>query len=63
MYKNDLAINDLQWLIYHKTKPNFWGEQMLEVFTTSFLSVWNQIIWRFDFILFDLMAYQLLLVI
>ena len=22
MYKNDLALNDLQWLICHKTKPN-----------------------------------------
>ena len=22
MYKNDLALNNLQWLIYHKTKRN-----------------------------------------
>ena len=22
MYKKDLALNDLQWLIWHKTKPN-----------------------------------------
>ena len=22
MYKKDLALNNLQWLIYHKTKPN-----------------------------------------
>ena len=22
MYKEDLALNDLQWLIYHKTKTN-----------------------------------------
>ena len=22
MYKTDLALNNLQWLIYHKTKPN-----------------------------------------
>ena len=22
MYKNDLALNNLQWLICHKTKPN-----------------------------------------
>ena len=22
MYKEDLALNDLQWLICHKTKPN-----------------------------------------
>ena len=22
MYKMDLALNNLQWLIYHKTKPN-----------------------------------------
>ena len=22
MYKKDLALNDLQWLICHKTKPN-----------------------------------------
>ena len=22
MYKKDLALNDLQWSIYHKTKPN-----------------------------------------
>ncbi len=22
MYKEDLALNNLQWLIYHKTKPN-----------------------------------------
>ena len=22
MYKKDLALNKLQWLIYHKTKPN-----------------------------------------
>ena len=21
MYKNDLVLNDLEWLIYHKTKP------------------------------------------
>ena len=21
MYKKDLALNDLQWLIYHQTKP------------------------------------------
>ena len=22
MYKEDLALNNAQWLIYHKTKPN-----------------------------------------
>ena len=22
MYKPDLALNNLQWLIYHNTKPN-----------------------------------------
>ena len=22
MYKDDLALNNLQWLICHKTKPN-----------------------------------------
>ena len=22
MYKEDLALNNLEWLIYHKTKPN-----------------------------------------
>ena len=22
MYKEDLALNNLQWLIYHQTKPN-----------------------------------------
>ena len=22
MYKQDLALNNLQWLIYHKTQPN-----------------------------------------
>ena len=22
MYNKDLALNNLQWLIYHKTKPN-----------------------------------------
>ena len=22
MYKNDLAVNNLQWLICHKTQPN-----------------------------------------
>ena len=22
MYKEDLALNSLQWLIYHKTQPN-----------------------------------------
>ena len=22
MYKNDLALNNLQWLIRHKTQPN-----------------------------------------
>ena len=22
MYKKDLTLNDLEWLIYHKTKPN-----------------------------------------
>ena len=22
MYLKDLALNDLQWLMYHKTKPN-----------------------------------------
>ena len=22
MYKQDLALNNLQWLIYHKTRPN-----------------------------------------
>ena len=22
MYKEDLALNNLQWLIWHKTKPN-----------------------------------------
>ena len=22
MYKQDLALNNLQWLIYHKTKPS-----------------------------------------
>ena len=22
MYKKDLALNNLQWLIWHKTKPN-----------------------------------------
>ena len=23
MYKEDLALNNLQWLICHKTKPNY----------------------------------------
>ena len=23
MYKEDLALNNLQWLIYNKTKPNY----------------------------------------
>ena len=23
MYKKDLTLNDLQWIIYHKTKPKF----------------------------------------
>ena len=22
MYKKDLALNNIQWLIYHKTQPN-----------------------------------------
>ena len=22
MYKEDVILNDLQWLIYHKTQPN-----------------------------------------
>ena len=22
MYKEDLALNNLQWLIYHETQPN-----------------------------------------
>ena len=22
MYKEDLALNNLEWLIFHKTKPN-----------------------------------------
>ena len=22
MYKQDVALNNLQWLIYHQTKPN-----------------------------------------
>ena len=25
MYKEDLALNDLQWLICHKTQPNPMG--------------------------------------
>ena len=25
MYKPDLALNNLQWLICHKTKPNCWN--------------------------------------
>ena len=24
MYKEDLALDNLQWLICHKTKPNLW---------------------------------------
>ena len=33
MYKKDLALNNLQWLIYHKTKPN--PTIMLRNFFTS----------------------------
>ena len=28
MYKMDLALNTLQWLIYHKTKPNNYGKSL-----------------------------------
>ena len=28
MYKKDLALNDLQWLTCHKTKPNKLATQM-----------------------------------
>ena len=25
MYKKDLVLNNLQWLIWHKTQPTKWG--------------------------------------
>ena len=28
MYKKDLALNNLQWLICHKTKPNQTNQQL-----------------------------------
>ena len=28
MYKQDLALNNLQWLIYHKTKPYIFNMYM-----------------------------------
>ena len=33
MYKEDLALNNLQWLICHKTKPN-----ILEYFDNLFVA-------------------------
>ena len=32
MYKQDLALNNLQWLIYHKTQPN----QIIYIYSVLF---------------------------
>ena len=32
MYKEDLALNNLQWLICHKTKPNQTKSYMFNIF-------------------------------
>ena len=29
MYKEDLGLKSLQWLIYHKTQPNETGDDIL----------------------------------
>ena len=36
MYKKDLALNNLKWLIWHKTKPN--QSQYLRQLVILFLS-------------------------
>ena len=40
MYEQDLALNNLQWLICHKTKPNKF-EQMLEPTHYETATVWQ----------------------
>ena len=32
MYKQDLVLNNLQWLICHKTKPNHWRMLLMSLF-------------------------------
>ena len=29
MYKKDLALNNLQWLVCHKNKPNHWRKRLV----------------------------------
>ena len=35
MYKEDLALNNLQWLICHKTKPNKHSYMVSTISTTN----------------------------
>ena len=39
MYKKDLALNNLHWLICHKTKPNYVNMYKLFVFKNSYLAI------------------------
>ena len=39
MYKDDLVLNNLKWLIYHKTQPNHLSDG--EVSVLEFLGVRN----------------------
>ena len=39
MYKKDLALNNLQWLIYHKTQP----DQIIYIWYRCIKRIWHQI--------------------
>ena len=39
MYKEDLALNNLQWLICHKTKPN----QIIYIWYICIKRIWHSI--------------------
>ena len=42
MYKEDLALNNLQWLIYHKTLPN----QIIYIQYICIKSIWHWITYK-----------------
>ena len=44
MYKYDLAVNNLQWLICHKTKPNLNSSHVHKTLPITPLTI-NQHLW------------------
>ena len=60
MYKQDLALNDLQWLICHKTQPNrikLYKNSYVNIYNYSHIFIYESIIFLHIFRVFILCTY------